>query len=254
MTDMARVTKKAIVMLGFLSFATGDMWKDKVHLSCDSTGMRVELSGSPGGVPFKGLMWIEGSGDPSCSVRGTGKGSTVMYIPYEACNTHKASNSLYVNRISFKQRAGLVSSRDSVVEVVCRLKSGHVRVNSEKTIFSIITEGVTDITRHVAVPDEAPPPFHESQTRHDNLAEEELEQPQPAVKLLRDNISGKHRLMVDLRFPKTSNVNSTSVKNCTVLQDNVVVSTLDERYPRRTFSRRQSSNSVRNKNRLTHLC
>lgn len=51
----------------------------------------MELSGGPGGVPFKGLMWIEGSEDPACAVRGTGKGPTIMYIPYEACNTHKVN-------------------------------------------------------------------------------------------------------------------------------------------------------------------
>lgn len=111
---------KVVLLLTLMKMSAADMWKDKgwlccrnhicwlfsidcrkiqylivfslicsVHLSCNSTGMRVELTGGPGGVPFKGIMWIEGSNDPSCAVRGTGKSSAVMFIPYGACNTHK---------------------------------------------------------------------------------------------------------------------------------------------------------------------
>lgn len=110
-----------------------------------------------------------------------------------------------MNRVSFKQRVGLVSSRDSIIEVACRLKPGHVRVNSEKTIFSIITDGVMDISRHVAVPDT--PRSHPQDTLSDKQTEaatadnRELESVLPKVTLLRNNISGKHRLMVNLRLP-----------------------------------------------------
>ncbi|XP_022694842.1 uncharacterized protein LOC111263738 isoform X3 [Varroa jacobsoni] len=244
---MAVAVDNILVLIALLCPVGADMWKDKVHLSCDSTGMRVELSGGPGGVPFKGLMWIEGSEDPACAVRGTGKGPTIMYIPYEACNTHKASNSLYVNRVSLKERAGLVSSRDSVIEVVCRLKSGHVRVNSEKTIFSIITDGVMDISRRVSTPDIVQP-HPQDLVASDHAVNRKAESAQPNVKLLRDNISGKHRLMVNLQLPKTTSVNLTSVLSCTLLQDNVVISTLEKRYPKRAFHRlRPSSNNVSNK-------
>ncbi|XP_028968392.1 uncharacterized protein LOC114828423 [Galendromus occidentalis] len=198
-----------VFLFGLIGAIQADQWKDKVRLTCESTGMKVEI---PATEAFKGVMWIEGSGNPACVVRGSGsKAATIMFIPYDGCNTMRASNSLYVNKISFKQRAGLVSSRDSVLEVVCRLKSGHVKVNSEKTVFSIITDGVRDITRTVAKPDEP------------TLSN---------VKLLRDNISGKQKFHFGLHLPRSTTFPSQrapTVRNCKVIQDNVVLSAPEQR-------------------------